>query len=354
MPFFLDRETGKPILPVEERPVKQDAFLKTSPTQPFTSGAGPRRSRLRGQEHDSARLRGRLLLRSGSRGHAERMMPHMNMRQSPMAYSPQTGLLVRHRLRQPRLDPKRCNTGWAFIRPQRPPGQKQYGLMAALDSRTGEDRVGEASALCRVRGRRRCDGDGGRTGVPRRSPTACSRPTMRKAGDVRLAVSDRRSRSAGGAGRRRLGVVYESRGEEYVALTMNRTVWAFKLGGTVPSRSAPPAPPTFDRLGWTGAGDFGGYPRHGLELQHRECQPSGHVGRRLRRHTHACAGESGRGADVGRTRRSGRTRSPRATVRGRPASFSRAPPPRSRSRRPGTYEYICPDHPWSIGQLILE
>src|SRR5262245_1835638 len=37
--FYLDRETGKPVLPVEERPVKQNAFLRTSPTQPFTAGA---------------------------------------------------------------------------------------------------------------------------------------------------------------------------------------------------------------------------------------------------------------------------------------------------------------------------
>ena len=55
VPFFLDRETGKPVLPVEERPVKQDAFLKTSPTQPFTAGADRRRARVRRQEHDSAR-----------------------------------------------------------------------------------------------------------------------------------------------------------------------------------------------------------------------------------------------------------------------------------------------------------
>src|SRR2546421_420698 len=37
--FYLDRETGKPVLPVEERPVTQNAFLHTSPTQPFTAGA---------------------------------------------------------------------------------------------------------------------------------------------------------------------------------------------------------------------------------------------------------------------------------------------------------------------------
>ena len=33
---------------------------------------------------------------------------------------------------------------------------------------------------------------------------------------------------------------FEADGEQYVALTMNRIVWAFKLGGTVPQRPAPP------------------------------------------------------------------------------------------------------------------
>ena len=37
--FHLDRETGKPVLPIEERAVKQDARMKTSPTQPFPVNA---------------------------------------------------------------------------------------------------------------------------------------------------------------------------------------------------------------------------------------------------------------------------------------------------------------------------
>jgi PQQ-dependent dehydrogenase (methanol/ethanol family) len=36
--FLLDRATGKPIIPVEERPVKQNERLKTWPTQPFPVG----------------------------------------------------------------------------------------------------------------------------------------------------------------------------------------------------------------------------------------------------------------------------------------------------------------------------
>ena len=36
--FVLDRATGKPIIPVEERPVKQDPRLATAPTQPYSVG----------------------------------------------------------------------------------------------------------------------------------------------------------------------------------------------------------------------------------------------------------------------------------------------------------------------------
>src|SRR5262249_36921637 len=36
--FFLDRVTGKPLWPVEERPVRQSAQYKTWPTQPFPVG----------------------------------------------------------------------------------------------------------------------------------------------------------------------------------------------------------------------------------------------------------------------------------------------------------------------------
>ena len=36
--FMFDRKTGKPILPVEERPVPQDRFAKTSATQPYPAG----------------------------------------------------------------------------------------------------------------------------------------------------------------------------------------------------------------------------------------------------------------------------------------------------------------------------
>jgi len=37
--FLFDRETGEPLIPIEERPVPQDARLRTAATQPFPVGA---------------------------------------------------------------------------------------------------------------------------------------------------------------------------------------------------------------------------------------------------------------------------------------------------------------------------
>ena len=64
-------------------------------------------------------------------------MPHMNMRQTPMAYSPKTGYLYASACINPAWI-RRAESPWVFLRPTRLPGQQQYGLMAAVDSRTGK------------------------------------------------------------------------------------------------------------------------------------------------------------------------------------------------------------------------
>ena len=58
-------------------------------------------------------------------------LPHMNMRQTPMAYSPQTNYLYAVGCVNPAWM-KRATTGWEFIQPTRLPGQKQYGVLATV------------------------------------------------------------------------------------------------------------------------------------------------------------------------------------------------------------------------------
>src|SRR5262245_27842321 len=45
-------------------------------------------------------------------------------------------------------------------------------------------------------------------------------------------------------------MTYESHSQQFVALANNRAVWAFKIGGTVSPRPAPPMPVTEQE--WTG------------------------------------------------------------------------------------------------------
>jgi len=345
MPFFLDRETGKPILAVEERPVKQDAALKTSPTQPFTRSAdriGPAcvdKSMIppgfvAGCYFDPVRA-----------DMPNVMMPHMNMRQSPMSYSPQTGLLYGAACVNP-VWIRRDNTGWAFIRPQRPAGQKQYGLIAALDSRTGklawEKRVLYAG----------CDGGSGATAtagglVFHAEPDGQLQAYEGKGGDV---VWQFQTGQAGVPGS---VVVYESRGEEYVALTMNRTVWSFKLGGTVPPRPAPPAPLT--SIVWGGPvqeisvvtlGTVSNFNIVSANRQVTWADDYGVTPTRVR--AKAGAALSWKNASMRPHTIVARDGSWTTGVIQPGATGSVTIP------KAGTYEYICQDHPWSIGQLILE
>ena len=73
-------------------------------------------------------------------------LPHMNMRQTPMAYSPQTNYLYAVGCVNPAWM-KRANTGWEFIQPTRLPGQKQYGVLAAIDAGPRRSR---GRSACRI------------------------------------------------------------------------------------------------------------------------------------------------------------------------------------------------------------
>ncbi|HUK33505.1 MAG TPA: PQQ-binding-like beta-propeller repeat protein, partial [Vicinamibacterales bacterium] len=247
--FYLDRETGKPVLPVEERPVKQNAFLKTSPTQPFTVGAdrvGPEcvdknmipPGFVAGCYFDPIAIDA-----------PNHYMPHMNMRQTPMAYSPQTRYLYASVCINPAWI-RRAESPWVFVRPTRLPGQQQYGLMAAVDSRTGkvawQTRVPYAG----------CEGGSGATAtagglVLHAEPDGDFQAYDAKSGKVVWHFQTGDVGLGGGAGPGGgSAVTYAVDGTQYVALAMNHRVWAFKLGGTVPQLPAPTPPPT--SIPWEG------------------------------------------------------------------------------------------------------
>jgi len=352
IPFFLDRETGQPILPVEERPVPQNAFLKTSATQPFTVGAdrvGP------GCVDESMIPPG---FRAGCYFDPVRadmpnmLMPHMNMRQSPMAYSPQTGYLYATACVNPAWI-RRDESGWAFILPAKPPGMQQHGLMVALDGRTGkvvwERRLAYAA----------CEGGGGATAtagglVFHVEPDGVFQAWDARTGAIVWQFQTGQVGLPGGAGPGGgSAVVYENRGEQYVALTMNRSVWAFKLGGSVAQRAAPPAPPT--TIGWTGPVENFAAVALGTERVFNIASANKRV-----------VWADDYGLSPARIHVSPQTTvtwtnasKQKHTIAARDGSWTTGviEPGASGSAslaRPGIYEYICKDHPWSMGQIIVE
>jgi len=350
--FFLDRETGQPVLPVEERPVKQDAFLKTSPTQPFTVGGERVGPGCVDQTTIPAGFEAGCYFDPVRADMPNVLMPHMNMRQSPMAYSPETGFLYATACVNPAWI-RREETGWAFILPSKPPGMKQHGLMVALDGRTGtiawEQRLAYAA----------CEGGGGATAtagglVFHVEPDGVFQAWNAKTGTLMWQFQTGQLGLPGGAGPGGgSAAVYESRGEQFVALVMNRAVWAFKLGGTVAQRAAPPAPPT--TIGWSGPVEDATSVTLGTDRTFNIASANRKVV-----WTDAYAVSPARvrvstGTTVSWNNASGQ----RHTIVARDGSWTTGAiePGESgsaRMARSGTYEYICKDHPWSMGQVLVE
>jgi quinohemoprotein ethanol dehydrogenase len=349
--FYLDRETGQPIIPVEERAVPQDRFLRTSPTQPFSKGADPVGPRCVDQRMVPAGFTTGCYFDPVRADMPNVLMPHMNMRQSPMAYSPQTGFLYATACVNPAWI-RRDETGWAFILPTKPPGTQQYGLMTALDARTGR-RVWERRLAYAA-----CEGGGGATAtagglVFHVEPDGVFQAWDGRTGEVLWQFQTGQAGLPGGAGPGGgPAIVYESRGEQFVALTINRAVWAFKLGGTVIPRPAPPPPPA--SIAWAGAVQDSAAIVLGttrtfniVSADRRVTWTDDHAISPVRARVQS-------GSVVTWTNSSKQAH----RIAARDGSWTSGPiePGASGSvtiPKPGTYEYICRDHPWAIGQLIV-
>jgi len=147
--------------------------------------------------------------------------------------------------------------------------------------------------------------------------------------------------------------VYESGGEQFVALTMNRVVWAFKLGGTVAERTAPAAPPT--SIAWggvveaTAAITLGTVRTFNIASANRQVTWADDYGLAPAR------ARTTVGTVV--TWKNASKKSHTIVARDDSWTTGIIQPGGSGSAtisKPGSYEYICMDHPWSIGQLIVE
>jgi alcohol dehydrogenase (cytochrome c) len=350
--FVLDRQTGQPALRVEERPVKQNPALATSPTQPFTVGAervGPGcvdaamipRGFVAGCYFDPVGV-----------DSPNVYLPHMNMRQTPMAYSPATQYLYAVSCVNPAWV-RRLPTGWEFLAPVRLPEQPQYGLLAAIDSRTA--RIAWQKRLPYSE----CEGNGGALATAggllfHEEPDGVFQAYDAKSGDLLWHFQTGEVGLGGGAGPSASAAAsYEHQGQQLIALANNRAIWAFALGGRLPERP-PPAPPaqvrewpatventTAVRLGSTRTFTIAAADKKIDWNNEDDIAP-------LRVRVKA-------GSAVTFTN----TTSKPHTLEARDGSWKTATiaPGASGSvtiDKPGVYVYVCRDHPWSIAQLTVE
>ena len=254
-------------------------------------------------------------------------MPHMNMRQTPMAYSPATGYLYASVVRQPGVDPPRGDA---------------VGVRAA-DAAAGpaaarvhdghrrahrQDGLEQARRVCRMRGRRRRHRHGRRPGVPRRARRQLP-GLLRENRRRRLAVPDgrrrvrrrRRSRRrAGGDVRKRRRAVRRAHDEPRGLGVQARRDPAAAAGCGSAAHH--------DRVGRTRRGHGRYSAGNGQHVHDCERGPEGRVGERLRRDAAARPDEGRLGGDVDQHVESRAHALRRATVHGAPVRSS----PASRGR----------------------
>ena len=342
--FLLDRATGKPLLPIEERPVPQSVRLKTAPTQPFPvdadqvgpnciePGALPAGFKL-GCYFDVIDVDTPNLV-----------TPTVTMRSSPMAYSPATGLFYAAGVVSP-LWMQRWDDPYVFSGDgvNMLPGVKWHGIIAAIDARTDKIvwqkntpyHIENGSGFTATAGGLLFHGE----------PDGNLQALDAKTGEMLWQFQTGADVSGPVAS-------YEVAGQQYLAAMSAGALWAFKLGGTVPPEPAPPAPPT--------ESSFRGRVEATNEIRISAIQTDNraivkaidykneYTYKPLRAKVKA-------GAAVTWTNDGALPHS--ATAIDGSWSTGEIAPGRSATitfDRPGTYIYRCADHPWSYAQLVVE
>ena len=342
--FMLDRETGRPFSRIEDRPVPQDALQKTAATQPFPVGADsalpgcddwkklslPRGFDLGCDYYTPASLQKPNLL-----------TPSFGMRVAPMAYSPDTGYF--YATGNASLGwLRRAENPWFFSNTfnQRVPGLNRlgHGVLAAIDSRTNTI-VWKKEF---------------RPGRPTGAMTTGGGLMFQSAPDGNLQAYDARTGNllwqfqTGAAGGPPL--TYEIDGEQYVAAVTPAGVWAFKLGGALPQAAAP-ARPQQQEL-------FTGQITDTTQVETASLvRDTGFTGfhymtdeyafspyrARVKRGTQVTWRNNGLMVHTIVAQDGSWTTGPLNTADVGGVTFDKA----------GSYPYICKEHPWAVGQILV-
>jgi len=359
--FLVDRETGTPVFPVEERPVTQDPYNFTSPTQPFPVGA---EALVPGCDAYRDRVAPPFVLDcSGfTPPYVDKHnvvgpgMPIPSVRVTPFSYSPQTGYFYAQgnggvgRARRISDDP--WFRGNANTVTNLPPGT---GVLAAIDGRTNKI-VWKKEIPSGILG-----GSG--------PLTTAGGLLFRGSGDGNVEGYDAKNGQllwqfqTGVAGARGPSVTYEVDGEQYVALSMGPVMWAFKLGGTLtpqpaPSRAAGGGGGPGGEGGPGGGAGGGGRQTDEIETATLVQSAERGVGNRYALDEHAFNPARARvkaGTRVSFVNNGRLTH----TIVAQDGSWTAGTLKMAQSgfvtfNKPGTLLYQCKEHPWAMGQVTVE
>jgi quinohemoprotein ethanol dehydrogenase len=238
--FMLDRATGKPVRPIEERAVKQDSRLLTAPTQPFPVGTAELGPPCANAETAPEYFTFGCYFDPIDSDGPSVIVPLGTMRMAPMSYDPDTGYFYAMGGIHP-FWYRRMADPFA-VKVSHPPGSTQYGIYAAIDGRTG-----------RIVWQRRSSWD---LEIGSGALTTAGGLLFYMEADGTFQANDARtgrtlwrfqtgSLSVSGPGGPTSGVpaaTYEANGVQYVVVPMGRALWAFKLAGSLAARPAPPLP----------------------------------------------------------------------------------------------------------------
>jgi len=337
--FVLDRATGKPIIPVEERPMKQDPRLATAPTQPYSVGVDKVGPNCVEPDLIPAGFKPACYWDPVNYDSPNLVFP-TSTRFAPMSYSPRTGLIYisgmsgGHWIR-------RGEDPYFFTLPS-VPGMKSYGILAAMDAQTGKIVWQKKTTY----------------------PMAFGSGTTATAGDLLFhgemdgqfqafsaKTGDVAWQFQTGGMATAPAVVYEAGGKQYVAIAATNKIWSFALGGTVPAATAAAAIPTESEF----AGRVVSTDKVAMSA---EIQSLGVI--KPAKYTDEYVFQPMRikvkaGASVTWTNNGKEAHA--ATAQDGSWTTGEVAPGKSATvkfDKPGKYTYVCKDHPWSYGEITVD
>lgn len=243
--YILDRETGKPLLPINEKPVGQNEKQATAATQPIPEGdpfvdtdATKLQSDFKSAPMFSPFEEEPILMLPGANGGTE---------WSPISYNPETNFIYIAGMNQPmiftmhptKVQPGTIKLGSSFVQV---PGMDTSGTLTAIDVRTNKIAWQKPQTYMMI---------GGTTTTAGGLVFVGQGDGNFEAYDAK--TGDRLWQFQTGAGANAAPSVYEVDGEEFVAIAAGGnfqlnsprgdTLWVFSLKGLGPA-DAPPPPKT--------------------------------------------------------------------------------------------------------------